>query len=217
MAINSMQKGAQFERDMAKLFSQFWDGTLTSVTRVPLSGGYPRGKMWGDLICSNSVFFPFLVSLKKVEGWSLDQLFFHYDRSQIIVWLREIQQIFYKYLKGQKWIESRYLLLPILVIAKNRYDPIVIIDIQDLDRLKPHLIGKLLSDHIQIMRLGDLRICLLQVFFDITKNILSKEKLFQDLLMLNIYTMLYQVDQKYIKAVMDKELEISNKEHIHGY
>lgn len=212
--VNSMNKGRDFERLIAKQFSKFWDGTEKSVTRVPLSGGYPRGQTWGDLICCDSAFFPFLISLKKVENWSIDGLLYSYNNSPIVKWLKEIQHIFIKYLYGKKWLEGRYILFPILVIAKNRYPPIVIMDIQDLDRLKPHIIGKIISDNIKVIRIYDLRICLLQTFFDITYDILSKKFLFQDMLLLNVYNTLYKVDQKYIKAVMNKE--IMGKEDVNG-
>ncbi len=205
--VKSIDKGRNFEREIAKKFSLFWDGTERSVVRVPLSGGFPVFQSWGYLICQSSVFFPFMVSIKKVEKWSLDSIVSNDKNSPIIVWLKEIQSIFRKYLFGQRYFGSRYVLLPILVISKNRFPTLVVMDINDLDRLTPHIIRSVISDNVKVIKMYHLRICKLDDFLDITKSYLSRDKLLYDNILLEVYSQLYQVGSNSIKELVDLELK----------
>lgn len=74
--INSRAKGSRGERQVAKLFKDWWG---SEFTRTPLSGGFATQKFrdeWnasGDLVTSDPTF-PFCVEVKWVEGWSLEQM-----------------------------------------------------------------------------------------------------------------------------------------------
>lgn len=202
--INSQQKGKEFERQIAKIFSQWWDNTRDSVRRVPLSGGYPKGKTWGDLICYNSCFFPFLISLKKVEGWTLDQLFFNYESCELVQWLHEIRVIFQGYIGRNKLIVERYLLLPILVVAKNRYKPIVLCHVYDLDRLKPFITNSF-SVALEVLKFHDIRIMLLDYFLEQLIDI-RKDKVLRNDRLDMLYMQMYNVDKQVICSLRQREL-----------
>jgi hypothetical protein len=74
--INSRQKGARGEREVCKVFAEWWGAEFS---RTPLSGGWATAKTRdsvnaaGDLVCSDTRF-PFTVECKFVEGWSFEQL-----------------------------------------------------------------------------------------------------------------------------------------------
>lgn len=205
--INSQQKGKDFERQIAKIFSKWWDDSEDSVRRVPLSGGYPKGKTWGDLICYNSCFFPFLISLKKVEGWVLDQLFFNYTKCKLMQWLQEIRYIFQRYLShGDKLIMERYLLMPVLVVAKNRYKPIVLCHVYDLDRLKPFVVHNF-SVNPEVLKIFDVRVMFLDYFLK-KMDILKKDNLLNDGRFESLYGQIYGIDVKVIRMLKSNELGV---------
>ena len=69
----SRNKGAAFERLVAKLFSA-WCGE--EIRRTPLSGGWtkkPDSDLRCDLICDNPQFI-YSIEVKKREGWDLSDL-----------------------------------------------------------------------------------------------------------------------------------------------
>lgn len=75
-AVNGRNKGANQERKLAKLLSDWWGA---KVYRTPGSGAWATshtdGKLnsAGDIVCEDPNF-PFCVESKKVEGWHLEQL-----------------------------------------------------------------------------------------------------------------------------------------------
>lgn len=71
----SKDKGAAFERLIARKFSETFD---TILKRTPLSGGWAKEYEGaaGDLVCVDEDFdFPFCVECKNEEGWRLESLF----------------------------------------------------------------------------------------------------------------------------------------------
>lgn len=73
---NSRQKGAAFERQIAKSLSEWWG---IKFHRTPLSGGLSWGadnRVIGDIVApmEGGDDFPFTVECKKHEGWDLDTL-----------------------------------------------------------------------------------------------------------------------------------------------
>jgi hypothetical protein len=134
MGRKSLIKGKNFEREVAKVFSKFWDSSVDSVRRVPLSGGFPQKGSWGDLRCVNSQYFPFFISLKKVEGWRLEQVF-NLDNCIIFVWYAECRSMFYSFITSKAKEFEVYPLLPLLVCSRNKVVPLVVTRLDDLDIL----------------------------------------------------------------------------------
>lgn len=73
MPVNGKQKGATFERTIAKMFA---DAMGVKLRRTPMSGGWSHGnpETAGDLVCIDGEF-PFCVECKCEEGWKLESLF----------------------------------------------------------------------------------------------------------------------------------------------
>lgn len=72
--INGRTKGARNERELAKVFTEWWG---EQFVRTPLSGGWAKGKksVSGDLVSKeDNTKFPFSLEAKCVEGWTFDVL-----------------------------------------------------------------------------------------------------------------------------------------------
>lgn len=70
----SKNKGAGFERQVAKMFSEAYG---LEFRRTPLSGGWAKDSdvAAGDLVCVDDPDFPYCIECKKSEGWKLESLF----------------------------------------------------------------------------------------------------------------------------------------------
>lgn len=82
MSINGRAKGKTGEREVAKIFAEWW-GELEpgcKFVSTPLSGGFSTPAMRGDMkvagdLCTNAKKWPFTVEVKRREGWNLKRLF----------------------------------------------------------------------------------------------------------------------------------------------
>lgn len=103
MLKNPKRKGNDYERKIAKLFTEWWGEPFY---RTPNSGGlgWQGKKIAGDLITPDN--FPFVVECKKEENWNFEQII-------------EGRGIFYKWweqvIRDAKKVEK----LPLLVFSKN--------------------------------------------------------------------------------------------------
>lgn len=77
----SKRKGSGFERQIAKALSD-WSGV--HLVRTPMSGGW-AGSIADVWPRDTSVYFPMVIECKKVEGWTLDQVFL--GKGPLIDWL----------------------------------------------------------------------------------------------------------------------------------
>lgn len=134
----SREKGFRFEINMAKKFQAWWQ---TPVKRVPLSGAY--GAEWGlagDLMFGRSWLpealaeladvppeminkpppFPYYVELKKRESWKLEHLLTS-DKGPVKDWW--VTAVSEAEIARQR---------PLLIVARNRVDPLVVMRAQDL-------------------------------------------------------------------------------------
>jgi hypothetical protein len=71
--INSKNKGAEYERKIAKALGSWWG---EQFQRTPASGGLQWKKdnrVTGDIVTPPESVFPFTIECKKREGWSLEQ------------------------------------------------------------------------------------------------------------------------------------------------
>lgn len=69
-------KGQSFERKLCKLLGEWWQ---CEFKRVPLSGGWAKSKVTGDVVqVTESPFgeFPFSVEGKHKAGWNLEGLLY---------------------------------------------------------------------------------------------------------------------------------------------
>lgn len=73
MPINSRQKGADFELEIADVLSQWWG---EKVRRTPMSGGWSAEATSGDITPVGPMRekFPWSVECKKTEDWSFTDL-----------------------------------------------------------------------------------------------------------------------------------------------
>ena len=100
-------KGANFERFVAKLFEKWWG---SKFYRTPMSGGSQLKdgfNMAGDL-CTDDVSFPFHIECKKQEKWELAQLFVS-EVCRPWAWLKQCLK------------ECPDGHIPLLIMTKNQY------------------------------------------------------------------------------------------------
>lgn len=86
----SRRKGSRFEREVAKILSEWWGAEFA---RTPLSGGFATKSFrddWnaaGDLVTPDSTF-PFCVECKNNESWDFNQLLTS-DKSALCAWWKQ--------------------------------------------------------------------------------------------------------------------------------
>ena len=80
-SINSRAKGQRFERDICKALGDWWG---CSFKRTPLSGGWAKEKLVGDITPVTEGAFPWLFSVecKDQQGWGIDE-FFRNEKSKL--------------------------------------------------------------------------------------------------------------------------------------
>jgi len=82
------EKGREFESTCCRLMQGWWG---TPFKRVPLSGGWDKQIITGDIFAVNKdgvdKSFPFSVECKKQEGWNLFQLLD--DKGPILQWWKQ--------------------------------------------------------------------------------------------------------------------------------
>lgn len=74
MGRHSRNKGANYERKVAKDLSDWWGGNFS---RVPASGGLQWGadqRVAGDIVPPPEANFPFVVECKKQEDWTMEHI-----------------------------------------------------------------------------------------------------------------------------------------------
>jgi hypothetical protein len=110
--INSRVKGASFERKIAGYLSDWWG---FQFRRVPLSGGYDKRFVVGDLWIADGAAsiedirgFPFSIEAKNREAWNWDCLFGYGNKGLVGYW-------------KQAQDDARCLdKIPLLIITRNR-------------------------------------------------------------------------------------------------
>jgi Holliday junction resolvase len=105
--VNGRQKGASFERKVAKFVSDWWG---IDAHRTPQSGGLRWSKdarVTGDIVAPADSNFPFSIECKKHEGWTLENLL--KGTGEITDWWKQAHADAQKVDK-----------LPLLIFSKNR-------------------------------------------------------------------------------------------------
>lgn len=112
-------KGRGFENDIAKLLTK-WSGH--KFQRVPLSGGWDKKIVSGDVFCAaeykrnsgQNVKVPLSIECKNQEGWTISQLFQISEKCPLRLWWDQS-------VNDSKKIKK----LPALVFTRN-YQPVFI-------------------------------------------------------------------------------------------
>jgi len=101
----SRDKGARFERDIAKKLTEASGKTWR---RTPLSGGWAKEKVSGDLVCTESEAM-LSFELKNQESWTFDSL--PESQEPFATWWKQAEDAANQY-KPPK--------LPAVIFTKNR-------------------------------------------------------------------------------------------------
>lgn len=77
MGKKSRNKGSGYERKIAKILGHWWADDPELFRRTPMSGGWAKEKLTGDItpVKEEGEDFPFSVECKKHEGWEFHQFF----------------------------------------------------------------------------------------------------------------------------------------------
>lgn len=116
MAVNGKQKGAKFERDVAKAFAT-WTGDV--VKRTPASGGWAKGDDFG--VAGDLVFVEvdtLHIECKKWKTWALEDFLVGVADDKIPTWWA---QCFDECPKGRT---------PILVMARNMFPALALFPVR---------------------------------------------------------------------------------------
>lgn len=116
--VDSRQKGARFERNVAKALSLWWGAAFH---RTPQSGGSQLASamnLCGD-VCTDDPSFPFHVECKHVEAWSLDQITSTPLSALVQAWMTQAETDNAKAATPKAW--------HLLAITKNRADTYVLL------------------------------------------------------------------------------------------
>lgn len=119
--INGKQKGAKFERDIAKLLSEWWG---EDFNRVPMSGGLDWQKdnrVTGDIVPPPDSDFPYTVECKKREGW---------DFEQVIKGTGEVADWWKQCTNDAKKVDK----IPLLIFSKNRSPIYFMVHVDDFNK-----------------------------------------------------------------------------------
>lgn len=115
---NSRNKGATYERKVAKMMSDWWGGQFS---RVPASGGLNWGadqRVAGDIVPPPESGFPFVIECKKREDWTFDHILLNIGTpkdwwQQVVMDSRRVNQV------------------PLLIFSRNRAKDFIMIPHED--------------------------------------------------------------------------------------
>lgn len=114
MGRRSKTKGANYERHVAKLMSDWWGGKFS---RVPASGGLQWGsdqRVAGDIVPPPEADYPFVVECKKREGWSMEH---------ILLDIGEPRKWWHQVVMDARRINK----VPLLIFSRNRAKDFVMV------------------------------------------------------------------------------------------
>lgn len=148
---NPRRKGSKFERDVAKILSE-WSGI--ELTRTPRSGGmaesFPADVMPKDRLER----FAFMVECKHQEGWSVDAL--------IRLWpdYKLVQSWWDQCMSARHYCGRFY--IPLLLIKKNRYPVLAMLRTCDLPSFHIPVLNYIILDRarqVVVMLLSEFMEC----------------------------------------------------------
>ena len=105
------QKGFNYERYIAEKFSKPFN---MEFRRIPLSGGWDKEYISGDIMCMEDKNFPFSIECKRNEAIDFMPIFKNFEKSAIFS--------FWKQCEEDAKVCKKENNIPLLVFAKN-YTP----------------------------------------------------------------------------------------------
>jgi hypothetical protein len=133
MPLNSRAKGATFELDVSKELSIWWG---TKLRRTPLSGGWSKDNVTGDIAASEP-YFPFSVECKSTESWEFFQLLKSPDKAELAEhWKQCVNDS-----QGRSFTSPGLLkkpLIPLLTFKRNFHPMYCGIRVQDWNLICSH-------------------------------------------------------------------------------
>lgn len=121
MAVNGRRKGKAGEREAAEILRQWWDPVEPGVkfASAPLSGGWHSAQMRGALrlcgdLVTSSATWPWVVEVKRREGFSLDRLLRGAARSPVYGWWEQAKRAAIEARAAQPDV------VPLLMFRKSR-------------------------------------------------------------------------------------------------
>ncbi|AGR47038.1 resolvase [Bacillus phage Shanette] len=136
--INSKNKGAEYERKIAKALGSWWG---EQFQRTPASGGLQWKKdnrVTGDIVTPPESVFPFTIECKKREGWSLEQ--FLKNTGEMEEWWTQC-------IRDAAKIDKK----PMVIFSKNFDTDYVLMDLEDFSALT---LGKEPFNHFAVSKVG---------------------------------------------------------------
>ncbi len=141
MGVNSTNKGHDFERKVAKIFSEWWG---SEIRRTPMSGGSGISNLHADLVADEK--FPFSVECKKYREVKFSSFLTTENNLLIQWWEQSLKESF----------ENRK--VAIVVFAENRGEIFVMVaktwlwDLKrDISELKKYIILDSFGEHIPLV------------------------------------------------------------------
>lgn len=132
MAINSRQKGANFELEVADILSKWWGG---KIRRVPLSGGHSKMSSSGDIlpVDENRHLWPFSVECKKTAGWDFSDLLKipKADQDTLIAFWRQCTEDCDVYNHNN----TKRPRIPILIFSANFQPVYAMLNLEDFEKI----------------------------------------------------------------------------------
>lgn len=139
--VNSLKKGHNFERKVAKIFSEWWG---REVRRTPMSGGSGISGLHSDLVADEK--FPFSVECKKYKEVRLSS-FLTTENNLLIQWWEQALKESFENIK-----------VAMVVFAENRGEIFVMISKawllglnKDISELKKYIILDSFGKHIPVL------------------------------------------------------------------
>ena len=129
--VNSRQKGASFERKIAKKFNE-WCKDRWTFRRSPLSGGWDPKAQTGDIFpLELKDTWPFIIEVRKNELYTLDTVL---SKDGIIYkWFAEKKKLYAGHAE-EHGLKNKPI---IFVMCRNNVSPVVVFDGTDADVLLP--------------------------------------------------------------------------------
>lgn len=124
-------KGRSYENDLANMFTE-WSGLKWK--RVPMSGGFQKSVVTGDIFCvaeyendseKDKIWIPFSLEAKKRQSWDLVQFFKDSDKFTVKDWWEQSST--------DALLSKKY---PVVIFTKNYCPDFIMLQTTVLNKLQ---------------------------------------------------------------------------------